>query len=426
MVAVSPGMASLSRPMVKGLFVASCLLSVVSWYTTEQGMALYLSPWFAVVASLGIQIALVLVAWLIGFTKAERALLITVYTITAIVSIAFSYVSLYTWFSARARPAEVERKLYDAVNDAAGRSQQLLSAATAESEKHALALDEMTVAEKAHGYISRAQDADPYLNGVREAVAREAQTYSAAYREGSGAGLRYTAFDRYAKLARQSIARMQASERALADFRAGVKPLDATDKQLRTFRQAYDPIPWTEVEQALHAGTVQRPAVPAYADFVDSSATGQEDLILAFHELFAAPTSRQLFALALAAFIDIVVFLVAYASGPYFFGSPEQRWAAAGAVLDSCDEKVFVRDFVRKLTPSRQGMARVEEAALTAGERQLCLLLAAKGLAVPADEEGKAGYLLDETIHEQLVESLATKNLPLRASARSVSAAVPQ
>src|SRR5664279_4873290 len=73
-----------SRPLVIALFVASCLLSLVSWYTTQQGMALYLSPWFAVLASLGIQISLVMVAWLIGFSKAKRGLLIAVYAITAV------------------------------------------------------------------------------------------------------------------------------------------------------------------------------------------------------------------------------------------------------------------------------------------------------------------------------------------------------
>ena len=54
---VSSVMAGVGRPLVKGLFVASCLLSIVSWYTTHQGMALYLSPWFAVLASLGVQTA---------------------------------------------------------------------------------------------------------------------------------------------------------------------------------------------------------------------------------------------------------------------------------------------------------------------------------------------------------------------------------
>ena len=121
--------ADLTRPMVKGLFVATCLLSIVSWYTTEQGMALYLSVWFALLASLGVQGALILVAWLMGLSKSRPALLGVVYAITATVSIAFSYVSLYTWFSARERPAAVERKLYDDL----GKTQRVVAAASAEA-----------------------------------------------------------------------------------------------------------------------------------------------------------------------------------------------------------------------------------------------------------------------------------------------------
>ena len=77
----------------------------MSWYTTQQGMALYLSPWFSFLASLGVQSALVLVAWLVGVTESRRGLLIAVYAVTAAVSIAFSYVSLHTWFASRERPA---------------------------------------------------------------------------------------------------------------------------------------------------------------------------------------------------------------------------------------------------------------------------------------------------------------------------------
>ena len=79
---------------------------------------------------------------------------------TAAISISFSYVSLYTWFSSRERPATVERKLYDVLNDNTDRVEQLVSAGIAEGQTHALALEEMTVAEKDHGYISRAQDSD--------------------------------------------------------------------------------------------------------------------------------------------------------------------------------------------------------------------------------------------------------------------------
>jgi hypothetical protein len=407
--------ADVTRPMVKGLFAATCLLSIVSWYTTEQGMALYLSVWFALLASLGVQGALVLVAWLIGLNKSRRALLGVVYAITATVSIAFSYVSLYTWFSARERPASVERKLYDELNSSLDKTGQLVAAASAEAQKHVLALEEMGAAEKSVGFISRAEDADPYLRAVREAVAKEAQTYSKAYPEGSGAGLRYDAFERYTKLTRQSAERLQTAQKAITEFRDRLKPLDPTESQLRGFRQLHDGMPWTDVTEALHQAKFERPPVPAYADFVDRSVTGQEDLLIAFQELFTAPTARHVFSFSLAAFIDLIVFLVAFASGPYFFGSSEQGWIAASAALDGLDEQIFVRGFLNKLTPTVRGMARVEPEKLSGGEQQLCLVLVGKTLAIVQEEDGRRFYLLDKAIHEMLLECLATRGLPLRA-----------
>jgi hypothetical protein len=408
-----------SRPLVVALFVASCLLSAVSWYTTQQGMALYLSTWFSFLASFGVQSALVLVAWLIGFNRSGRAALVAVYAITALISVAFSYVSLYTWFSAQERPAQIERRLYDELNVASGKTQELLAAAVAEGQKHVLALDEMTAAEKSHGYISRAEDADPYLARIRQSVAHEATTYASAYSEGAGTGLRYTAFDRYGKMARQSLERLQQAQLAFTDMRRTLKPLDSTESQLRSFRQVYDAIPWDDVQETLHAQKLERPAVPAYSDFVDRSATRQEDLMMAFTGLFTAPTGQHVFALALAAFIDIIVFLLAFASGPFFFGAPEDRWFAAGATLDAVDGQVFVRGLARKLVAGPQGLARVEESALTSGERQLVLLLAAKGLAAASEEDGKRYYLLDAGLHQRMVESLAVRGLPLHAHAQA-------
>jgi len=415
------GSAGVDRPMVQALFVASCLLSVVSWYTTFEGMRLYLSVWFSLLASLGIQTALVLVAWLIGFNPSgrhagRRPLLIGVYVVTAIVSIAFSYTSLYTWFSARERPATIERKLYDALQDSASQTRSLLTSAIGEQQKHVLALQEMTEAEKTHGLISRARDSDPYLANIRTAVAREAQTYAENYKEGAGAGVRYSAFDRYTKLAGESLSQMQRSQTELASFVSNNKPLDSTQQQLDAYRQVYAKVPWSEIEQALHSGQLSKPPLPVYSDFVDRTTSGQEDLLVAFEELFTAPTPRHVFALMLAAFIDVVVFLLAFATGPYFFGAAEQRWISAGAALEGLDQQIFARDFLRKLTPGPRGMARVEAAVLTPGEQQLCMLLAAKGLAVVTEEDGRHYYMLDQSIHEQLLESLASQRFPLRAA----------
>jgi len=69
---------------------------------------------------------------LVGVSEGRRGLLVAVYAVTAVISIAFSYVSLYTWFAARERPAVVQRRLYDALSVASGRAQELLTASIAE------------------------------------------------------------------------------------------------------------------------------------------------------------------------------------------------------------------------------------------------------------------------------------------------------
>ncbi len=404
--------------LVTGLFLSTCLLSIVSWYTTWQGMALYLNGWFAFLASLGVQSALVLVAWLVGQARTGRALLVGVYAITAIVSIAFSYASLHTWFAAKERPALVQRGLYDTLQDAAGKAEQLLAAAEAEQQKHVLALEALTASEKTQGHASLGQDSDPYLAKTREAIAQEARSLGSGFKEAAGAGVRHAAFERHTGIARRELEQLQASRKALAAFKTNLKPLEASEQQIRAYREVFDAIPWSLAEGALHAAKFERPAVPTLAEHLDRTSSGQEDLLLAFQELVTAPTSRHLLAFLLAAFIDLIVFLVASASAPHLAGPPERRWVAAGAALDGTDAQLFVRGLLRKLEADGRGLARLSDASLTAGERALCLLLCAHKRA---QLDGGGAFLLDEALHETLVEGLAVPNLALRIASAEAS-----
>ena len=412
----------IARPLVAALFAASCLLSIVSFYTTQQGMMLYLSPWLATLAALGIQSSLVLVAWLVSIQQGSRALLIAVYGITATVSIAFSYVSIYNWFSARERPALMRRALYDELTGLAAQTGARLDEAASKAGRNLVALEEMTQAERRHGYISRTPDADTTLNAIRESVAREVAALGTAYREGSGQGARYTAFDRHAKLMRVTLAELQAAQRALASWRAEARPGQPSEEQLRRFHAFHDSLPWTAIAQASGAPAEGRPPLPSLAQYLDNTGSGQEDLMQAFQELFAAPTSRHVFALSLAAFIDVVIFLLAFSCGPYFHGDAEERLRAASAALDAAEEQVFVRGLLRKVGPGGQGLAQVEVSSLTHGEQHFCLSLAQRGLAVVEESPAGRMYIFDREVHGRLLDSLAQQGLPLRAASRGAAA----
>ena len=154
---------ALGRPLVASLFVSSALLSIVSWYTTQQGMALYLSPWFAFLASLGIQSALVLVAWLVGVSEGRRGLLIAVYAVTAsgLDRLLLREPAHLVRRRASGRPT-IERASTTSCRRGGRRGAGAAHrGASARRQKHVLALEEMTAAEKAHGYISRAAGPGP-------------------------------------------------------------------------------------------------------------------------------------------------------------------------------------------------------------------------------------------------------------------------
>ncbi len=109
--------------------------------------------------------------------------------------------------------------------------------------------------------------------------------------------------------------------------------------------------------------------------------------MLAFPELFGAPTGRHVFSLSLAAFIDVIIILIAFGSS----GAPESQWASGAAALDSLDAQVFARDLLRKIQVAPNGLARIPDDGLSPGETQLLLLLSNRGLATYAD----GGSLLD-------------------------------
>ena len=131
--------------------------------------------------------------------------------------------------------------------------------------------------------------------------------------------------------------------------------------------------------------------------------------------------------MTLATFIDVIVFLLAYASGPFFFGAPELRWICRpAAALDAADEQVFVRDLLAQgRRPGRRAPAvrgRRHRSARASGSS--CLVLAARGLAAPAEEDGRRAYLLDAGFHQRLVESLAARGVALQAASSEATNAV--
>lgn len=88
----------------------------------------------------------------------------------------------------------------------------------------------------------------------------------------------------------------------------------------------------------------------------------------------------------------------------------------AAASLDALDGQVFTRDLLRKVSAAPGGLARVDGRDLSSGEQQFMLLLVARGQATQVDDPAGVHWLLDAETHATMLESLADRGLPLRAS----------
>jgi len=77
---------------------------------------------------------------------------------------------------------------------------------------------------------------------------------------------------------------------------------------------------------------------------------------------------------------------------------------------------VFLRDLLRKVSAAPGALARINQTHLSSGEQQFLLMLAARGQASQVNDPAGPYWLLDAATHESLLESLADRGLPLRAS----------
>jgi hypothetical protein len=95
--------------------VASLALSALSWYNTWDGMSLFFPFPINAIGTLGIQLVVIILAWLIAYELLQRRLAsslayLVAYIVAAGVSIVFAYSSLYEWVAPRETRAEINAR----------------------------------------------------------------------------------------------------------------------------------------------------------------------------------------------------------------------------------------------------------------------------------------------------------------------------
>lgn len=299
------------------IYLGTLLLSVLSFFTTLAGMRILLDNELAIIGSLGLQIAMLGIAWNLMKIKDNRLTYISVFSVAAAFSIFFSYANFDSnlksptrsndarqQYALAARPVMTEYALTTREAVVNGRYQ-------VERLQDILKLEE----EKGWATVSDEGSGDPFIQSVIDGARRTVGSWKTLngtnYGQGSGRGIIVSYLESQLGQAQQNL---QSAENYLHELDSLSLAFNSTlsvASQHNLINRAWVRFPSGEVSMLLPQ-TPQLSSPPSQADFVETATTRQQAFMLVIHDLIAMD-SLALFSLLLALAIDLIVILMAFA-----------------------------------------------------------------------------------------------------------------
>ena len=307
------------------LLTASLIAAVVSWLTTGMGLDRYVSMPLAWSMATAVQLGLFGLAWLIGSGKDVRRWWISsLYLLTMLFSVTFSYVTLQSELTKEIRPAEARRQLFDVSRQHLAQAQRQAQVGLQHSADLQLRLTSWLDMERRNGWATRTceQEEHCYLEGVCDRIGRRIaqweQESGRTYREGPGEQLIFGTLQTELRTLEQLGTRLSTYQESLTQSTALDADIDNRER-LQRLDAVLNQAPLADLE-AVSCQAVLPPTPPSYGDHARDVASRDEQPVYAFQDLVSiwhreGPLQTEdyptLFALALALFIDLFVLVVA-------------------------------------------------------------------------------------------------------------------
>jgi len=301
------------------IYVGTLFISILSFFTTFKGLCIILSWELALLGSLGIQTAMLGIAWNLIKIKEDRKNYVIAFSVAAIFSIFFSYANFDTNLKANTRPREARSAYYEAVRPVLSEYASITKNAAIKARYQCNRLNSLINMEEEKGWSTIIDEGsqDKFLqsiiDGARLTVESWKQSTGTDYRQGKGRGIIINYLE----------SRQSQSETNLKYIESYIYLLDSLTLSLTTHmtvtdqynivNKAYVNLPISVVsiinyDEGLH-GISTPPSISVYTE---KPANTQQALMLVINDLFHMDRLAFL-SLMLAIAIDFIVILIAFA-----------------------------------------------------------------------------------------------------------------
>ena len=300
------------------IYLGTLLISILSFFTTLYGLAIIVDFRLAVIGSLGLQLAMLGIAWNVMRIRQGRIVYVAVFALAAFFSIFFSYANFNTALKGKTRAVEARGEYHLA-------AQPVLAERLAWAQKAGLAgryqvgrIGDLMAMERDKGgsvFIDEGSK-DPVvqkiIDGARETVESWHAYKGEEYRQGRGRGIIYDYLESQRDHANANLAIIEGYINTVDSLSAALHNGLAVGEQYELTIKAAVRFPLAEVDLALGGNPQLIHFPPSPAEYPENAVNSQHALTMVINDLFNMDRLT-FFSVILAIAIDAIVILMALA-----------------------------------------------------------------------------------------------------------------
>ncbi|MCK5127118.1 MAG: hypothetical protein KAR42_12765 [candidate division Zixibacteria bacterium] len=299
------------------IYGGTFLLSVLSFFTTYYGLSILLDKPLALLGSLGLQTAMLGIAWNLMKIRENRASYVTVFIMTSLFSMFFSYANFDSSLKSNTRATEARREYAAAARPVLNQHAKAIREAVVNGNYQIDRIAALIKMEEEKGWAtvvdegSRDVFVQSVIDGARFMVSSWKEQQGTNYRQGKGRGIIADYLQGKKQQAEdllvQSKAYLQSVESVTLSFSSEL-PVENQYMLTNTVCVEFP----TSVYKALTFDNAILSSPPRQIDFLEKPQNRQQAFMLVINDLTDLD-QLTIFSLLLAIAIDLIVILMALA-----------------------------------------------------------------------------------------------------------------
>ncbi len=299
------------------IYLGTLLLSILSFFTTYYGLAILVDRWLAIVGSLGLQIAMLGVAWNLIKSRGNRFVYVTVFIVAATFSVFFSYANFDSALKTDTRTHEARAQYTAAVKPLLAKYSATARKALVQAGYQQERLGKLLEMERERGWATVVDEGtdDEFIQSTIEGARRTVESWKenrgSEYQQGSGRGIILNFLESRIGTIQNAFERIKGYVGTIDSVSMVLTSALPVTRQRELVNLASVHFPHGEVAMVL-AEQPRLISFPAESDYIERPTSRQQAFMLVIGDLFKMDHLAA-FSLLLAIAIDLIVIIMALA-----------------------------------------------------------------------------------------------------------------